>query len=88
MRDRDWQPTAGRDWRRPTKRWKYQLSSSWSSVATWSKANGSTDQATVLSQLGMIDRILPCANITEMGRFLRDNVERRKVSGRTAEHLA
>jgi len=42
----------------------------------------------VLSQLGMIDRILLCANITEMGRFLRDNVERRKVSGRTAEHLA
>jgi carboxymethylenebutenolidase len=32
------------------------------------------DQATVLSQLGMIDRSLPCADITEIGRFLRDNV--------------
>jgi carboxymethylenebutenolidase len=46
------------------------------------------DQATVLSQLGMIDRSLPCANITEIGRFLRDNIERRTVSGRTTEHLA
>jgi hypothetical protein len=30
----------------------------------------------VLSQLGIIDRSLPCANITEIGRFLRDSVER------------
>ncbi len=34
------------------------------------------DQATVLSQLGIIDRSLAYANITEIGRFLRDSVER------------
>jgi hypothetical protein len=38
-------------------------------VVTRSKANGSTDQAAALSRLGMIDRILRYANITETGRF-------------------
>jgi carboxymethylenebutenolidase len=32
------------------------------------------DQATVLSQLGLIDPSLPFADVTEIGRFLRDNV--------------
>ena len=32
------------------------------------------DQATVLSQLGLIDPSLPFADITEIGGFLRDNV--------------
>ena len=35
------------------------------------------DQATVLSQLGMIDPSLPFADVTEIGGFLRDNVWRR-----------
>ncbi len=30
------------------------------------------DQATVLSQLGLIDRSLPLADINEIGGFLRD----------------
>jgi carboxymethylenebutenolidase len=32
------------------------------------------DQATVLSQLGLIDPSLPFADVTEISRFLRDNV--------------
>ena len=32
------------------------------------------DQATVLSQLGLIDPSLPFADVTEIGGFLRDNV--------------
>jgi carboxymethylenebutenolidase len=32
------------------------------------------DQATVLSQLGLIDRSLPFADVTEIGGFLRDKV--------------
>jgi carboxymethylenebutenolidase len=34
------------------------------------------DQATVLSQLGLIDRSLPFADVTEIGGFLRDKVLR------------
>lgn len=32
------------------------------------------DQATVLSQMGLIDRSLPFADITQIRGFLRDNV--------------
>jgi carboxymethylenebutenolidase len=32
------------------------------------------DQATLLSQLGLIDRSLPFADVTEIGGFLRDKV--------------
>ena len=32
------------------------------------------DQATVLSQVGLIDSSLPFADVPEMGGFLRDNV--------------
>jgi hypothetical protein len=47
------------------------------------EANGSTwDQATVLSPLGMIDRSLPCVNITEIGRFLTG--QRRAANSFTA----
>jgi carboxymethylenebutenolidase len=31
------------------------------------------DQATVLSQLGLVDRSLPVAGVTEITGFLRDN---------------
>lgn len=42
------------------------------------------DEATLLSQLGLIDPSLPFADVTEVGGCLRDNVQRRTLSAPTS----